>query len=99
MPKDALVQGPQGWTVYVAEGDAAQPHPVTLGSAIEDRLEITSGLSAGDVVVTRGNERLRPGQTISYEPLAGAPASAEEAGERPEDTSGTGAAADAAQEG
>ena len=99
VPKDALVQGPQGWTVYVAEGDAAQPHPVTLGSAIEDRLEITSGLSAGDVVVTRGNERLRPGQTISYEPLADAPASAEEAGERPEDTSGTGAAADAAQEG
>ncbi|MEM8877904.1 MAG: efflux RND transporter periplasmic adaptor subunit [Pseudomonadota bacterium] len=99
VPKDALVQGPQGWIVYVADGESAERRPVTLGSAIEDRLEITSGLSAGDIVVTRGNERLRPGQPISYEPPEDASASEGDADNRPRDTSGTGAAADAAQEG
>jgi RND family efflux transporter MFP subunit len=103
VPKDAIVQGPQGWVVYIADGETAQPRPVTLGSAIEDRLEITSGLAAGDIVVIRGNERLRPGQPISYT----LPEDAEAPDDLPEDasdgtpesTSGTGAAADAAQEG
>ena len=29
-----------------------------------DRIEIVSGLEAGEVVVVRGNERLRPGQAV-----------------------------------
>ena len=102
VPKDALVQGPQGWIVYVADGESAQPRPVTLGAAVDDRLEILSGLEVGEIVVTRGNERLRPGQPISYTVPEGAAqpeAPTEGEGETSGSTSETGASADAAQEG
>jgi len=65
VPKDALVQGRGGWTVFVAADDQAQPRPVTLGVPLGDRYEVLSGLAPGDLVVVRGNERLRPGQEIS----------------------------------
>lgn len=65
VPKDALVQGRGGgWIVYVVEDGAAQPRPVSLGQAAGARLEVLSGLSPGDMVVVRGNERLRPGQAV-----------------------------------
>lgn len=65
VPKDALVQARGGWTVFVAEEGKAQPRPVQIGVALGDRFEVLDGLSEGDVVVTRGNERLRPGQDIA----------------------------------
>ena len=65
VPKDALVQARGGWTVFVAADDQAQPRPVTLGVPLGDRYEVLSGLAPGDLVVVRGNERLRPGQSIS----------------------------------
>ena len=65
VPKDALVQGRGGWTVFVAADDQAQPRPITLGVPLGDRYEVLSGLQPGDLVVVRGNERLRPGQAIA----------------------------------
>ena len=65
VPKDALVQARGGWTVYVAADDAAQPRTVELGVPLGDRYEVLSGLAPGDLVVVRGNERLRPGQAIA----------------------------------
>jgi len=62
--KDALVQRPAGAVVYVVEGDTAQVRPVKLGAAVGSRLEVTSGLREGDLVVTRGNERLQPGAKV-----------------------------------
>ncbi len=64
VPKDALVQARGGWTVFVAAEGKAQPRPITLGVALGDRYEVLSGLQAGDLVVVRGNERLRAGQDI-----------------------------------
>lgn len=64
VPKDALVQAQGGWTVFVFEEGKAQPRQISIGVALGDRFEVLSGLSEGDVVVTRGNERLRPGQDI-----------------------------------
>lgn len=65
VPKDALIQAQGGWTVFVALDGKAQPRSVTLGVALEDRYEVLNGLEAGDLVVVRGNERLRPGQEIA----------------------------------
>ena len=65
VPKDALVQSRGGWTVFVAEEGMAQPRTVTLGLPVGDRYEVLSGLAEGDLVVVRGNERLRPGQPIT----------------------------------
>jgi RND family efflux transporter MFP subunit len=69
VPKDALVQGAGGWTVFVAAEEQAQPRSVTLGAPLGDRYEVLSGLAPGDLVVVRGNERLRPGQLIAPEML------------------------------
>lgn len=65
VPKDALVQARGGWTVFVAAEGKAQPRQIDIGVALGDRFEVISGLNEGDIVVTRGNERLRPGQDIS----------------------------------
>lgn len=69
VPKDALVQSPNGWTVFVAEDGKAQPRIVQIGLPAGDRYEVLNGLAAGDVVVVRGNERLRPGQDITPNPV------------------------------
>ena len=65
VPKDALVQARGGWTVYVNDEGKAQPRTVQIGVALGDRFEVLNGLEEGEVVVTRGNERLRPGQDIA----------------------------------
>lgn len=64
--KDALVQQAGGWIVYTEEDGKAMPRPVEIGTAIEDRFEVVSGLEPGDIAVVRGNERLRPGQAIDF---------------------------------
>jgi RND family efflux transporter MFP subunit len=64
IPKDALVQNTTGWLVYTVVEGKAQPRRVEIGDAAGSNIEITSGLNEGDVVVIRGNERLRPGQPV-----------------------------------
>ncbi len=71
VPKDALVQAPGGWSVFVNADGTAQPRSVEIGAALAGGFEVLSGLSAGDEVVVRGNERLRPGQQIA--PANGGP--------------------------
>lgn len=72
IPKDALVQSGGGWTVYTVENGKARPRDVGIGQPSGQRIEVTSGLLPGDVVVVRGNERLRPGQAVTPRPADGA---------------------------
>ena len=65
VPKDALVQAQGGWSVFVNEEGKAMPRTVEIGAALNNSFEVLSGLSEGDEVVVRGNERLRPGQDIA----------------------------------
>lgn len=62
--KDAILN--RGGRQLVVLNDAGQAafRPVTLGEAIGQRFVVDDGLSDGDEVVIRGNERLRPGQPI-----------------------------------
>jgi RND family efflux transporter MFP subunit len=62
--KDALVQAGTGWMVFVATSNKAEPRPISIGQSVSERVEVTSGLKAGELVVVRGNERLRPGQPL-----------------------------------
>jgi RND family efflux transporter MFP subunit len=64
--KDGVIQQPNGAVVYLAEEAAAALRPVQLGEAVGMRFEVLGGLRPGDLVVVRGNERLRPGQAITY---------------------------------
>jgi RND family efflux transporter MFP subunit len=74
VPKDALVlNGPQR-AVVVAAKDAksvqtvARIVPVETGTAVGSLIQVTGALQAGDLVVIRGNERVRPGQPLRTRP-------------------------------
>lgn len=62
--KDAVIKQGDKAMVFVANGDVAEPREITLGEAIGSRYEVLAGLKDGDLVVVRGNERLRPGDKV-----------------------------------
>lgn len=65
VPRDALVYGAVGVRVVRVHDDAAAPVPVeVIATADGNALVSGKGLAAGDEVVVRGNERLRPGQPV-----------------------------------
>lgn len=69
-PRDALLLHPDGRkTVWVAResGDAVTVHErsVETGVEFDGLVEIRQGLQAGENVVTRGNEALQDGQSVS----------------------------------
>ena len=72
--KDAIVNRGKARLVYLIERGRAVPRPVRLGAAIGSRFVVRVGLAPGDIVVVRGNERLRPGQPVRYRPPPGASA-------------------------
>jgi membrane fusion protein, multidrug efflux system len=70
MPNSAVRRGaPNGVTttfVYVVNSadQTVSVRPVTLGVVDAERVAVTAGLTAGDVVVTEGADRLRDGATV-----------------------------------
>lgn len=81
--KDAVLIGIDGASVFVVVDGTAQPRSVELGVALDNRYEVLSGLEPGDLAVVRGNERLRPGQTVEI--LDAPAADAAEQPDAPED--------------
>ncbi len=70
VPKDALVRQGDNTLVFLVKQGSALLTPVTVGAAMGVWVVVSGAVSAGDKVVTRGNERLFPGQPIAAEPLA-----------------------------
>lgn len=64
--KDAILNRADKTVVFVVAGEKAQMRSVRLGDAVGGRFEVLSGLDTGDLVVVRGNERLRPGQKVRF---------------------------------
>jgi multidrug efflux system membrane fusion protein len=65
VPPSAIQRGPQGTFVYVMKEDqTAALRPVTLGVIQEGSASITSGLSAGELVIVDGADRLRDGSKV-----------------------------------
>lgn len=73
VPKDALVLGKGTPLVYVVDAGtvagtgSVRPVQVALGATVAGSVEVTGGLEPGQLVVTRGNERLRPGAAIKFQ--------------------------------
>ena len=75
VPKDAIVLGGQTPRVIVAEkGEdpmtkkeitVGKAVPVEIGAAFGNLIQVTGSLKAGMSIVTRGNERLFPGQALN----------------------------------
>ena len=65
VPRDALVQGPVETRVVKLVDGKAEPLRIEVIATAGDRALVKGeGLIVGDQVVTRGNERLRPGQAV-----------------------------------
>jgi len=62
--KDAVLNKKGKDIVFIVEDGKANVRPVRLGQALGQRFVVLSGLKSGDLVVIRGNERLRPGQKV-----------------------------------
>jgi RND family efflux transporter MFP subunit len=65
IPRDALVLRRDGAVVFrIGDDNKAERVSVQLGVASGPLVAIVGDIKAGDRVVTRGGERLRPGQTV-----------------------------------
>ena len=62
--KDAIIVSGQSYFVYVIKDGKAWRRNINLGQAVDDRFVIISGLKDGEMVATRGNEKLKPGKKI-----------------------------------
>jgi len=78
VPKDALVLGGPSAMVYCVDPASApsggqratgtvRPVQVAIGATIEGSVEVRGGLEPGQIVVIRGNERLRPGMAVTFQ--------------------------------
>lgn len=68
VPKDALVRQGNDTVVFLVNHDSALPTPVTVGAAMGVWAVVNGTVEPGDKVITRGNERLFPGQPVQAEP-------------------------------
>ena len=64
-PTDALVGQGENAALFVAAGDRAERRAVTTGLTDGGRVEITSGLQPGELIITRGQIGLADGAKIS----------------------------------
>lgn len=78
--KDAIIERNGRMSVFVVRDGAAEPTSVTVGDGSGDRFIVRSGLTAGDMVVIRGNEDLRPGQRLIIIDRSTSPANGREKG-------------------
>tara|TARA_B110000444_G_scaffold261423_1_gene313398 strand:+ start:10447 stop:11571 length:1125 start_codon:yes stop_codon:yes gene_type:complete len=62
--KDAVLIKNGKKIVFVFKKGIANMQTTKLGRAVGNRFEVLAGLQPGDLVVVRGNERLRPGEPI-----------------------------------
>jgi RND family efflux transporter MFP subunit len=66
LPAQAVVQsGDQSYVLVVDATDHVEKRNVTLGIQTSNRVEITSGLQAGDKVIAAGQAGYQPGEVVS----------------------------------
>jgi multidrug efflux system membrane fusion protein len=70
VPSAAVQRGAEGTFVYVVGADkTVSMRTVTLGPTDDDKVSITKGLKAGEMVVVDGADRLRDGSQVSIPAL------------------------------
>jgi membrane fusion protein, multidrug efflux system len=75
VPSRAVQRGAPGSYVYLVDDqNTVAVHPIKLGAQDGDFFAVLSGLSAGDVVVTDGADRLRDGAKVSIPNPSATPA-------------------------
>lgn len=65
IPESAVQASDRGFVAYVVREGRAQQRPITIGLRTGDgTVEIVSGLTPGEIVVTEGSDRLTDGITV-----------------------------------
>ena len=64
--KDAVLNRKGRDMVYKVMDGKAVAQAIVIGEGIGGRFEVKKGLTPGDIVVVRGNERLFPGQAVRF---------------------------------
>ncbi|HQP31960.1 MAG TPA: efflux RND transporter periplasmic adaptor subunit [Deltaproteobacteria bacterium] len=73
-PKAAFLPGEDGFFVYKVVGGTVRKIKVNVGIEGDDKIEVTSGLSLGDQVVTVGQTGLKDGMAVRATRVQAAPA-------------------------
>ena len=64
IPKDGLIADGMEKLVYIVKKNKVKRKKVILGQSFKDQIEIKSGVNEGDLVVVKGNENIRPNQSV-----------------------------------
>ncbi len=70
VPEEALVAEGTRQYVFLVNNGRVERREVQLGQRLAGEVEVVSGVAAGDTVVVRGVQRIRPGQTVNPRPFA-----------------------------
>ena len=66
IPSQAIMQGPQGPSVYVVgENNAALAKPIRLGQEVDGGWIVQNGLKSGDRIIVEGVIKVRPGAPVT----------------------------------
>ncbi len=80
VPAEAIQPTEAGDSVFVLRPDqAVQPRQVTVGQTLGQRIVVQTGLEAGEIVVTEGQQRLLPGIKVQVLEPASQPAASQPA--------------------
>ena len=100
IPRAAVLSDQQGDYVYVVDAqNKAQQRRIQLGQSTPSTAVVTNGLKEGELVVSEGLQRVRPGQTVSPGPASPPPAISPAAEPAAEQGSSDGAGNSAASDG
>lgn len=66
IPSEAVIAELKGQKVFVAKQGKAEPKPVEIGTRTDREVQVLSGLSDGDTVITTGILQLRPGTSVYF---------------------------------
>jgi len=73
VPRDAVMLRREGdFVLRVDAAGKAERLSVKTGAAVDDLVEVSGDVRAGDRLIVRGGERVEPGQTVSVQPLPAA---------------------------
>lgn len=65
IPSNALIPELKGQKVYLYKNGNAVPVQVETGIRTDERIQVTSGITAGDTLITSGILQIRPNSTVS----------------------------------
>lgn len=69
VPQTAVIQGESSTFVYLVEDGKVRAQPVKAGAWYQDYWIINEGLKAGDLVVTKGVNKIRSGSSVSIQAM------------------------------